>query len=270
MLPLVLLVSTPSVMLMEVPARRSTVPLPVTVILAFCTMFAPAFTLMLPALLLNKAPMVMSLVAPPACINTLPAALTAPLDSVSMLPAVVTSTRFPVVPRLLCAASAACATATPLTPTRLKATAAVCPTVTAVASVRYKPPAPLSALTLPTSVSRWLPPAPTPPAVALALRRSSEAMMLISVSSMPTTRASASVILPAVAVRLILPSVLRSPTVMLLAAIARIEPVPLAIRLSAAWMMLPVPARRSTVPASATRMSANAVRVTLWPARILT
>ena len=103
--------------------------------------------------------------------------------------------------------------------------------VTPFVSSRYMPPDVARALSVATVVSRWSMVSPTP-TEALSLKP--DAVMLSRLSLAPTTRASASTMLPPCAVRLTLPPVLMSPTVMLVAASTRIAPLTLVIRLSAA------------------------------------
>ena len=127
--------------------------------------------------------------APPAWISKLPAALIAPpAASVSMLPAVVTRIRLPALATLPCAASVVCVSTetVPSVATWLALIAFRVPIWMALASVTYRPPVAVPAMlaaSLLTLSSRWLPlvPAPWPSDMPVVTRRSSLAVMSVSV-----------------------------------------------------------------------------------------
>ena len=161
-------------------------------------------------------------------------------------------------------------------PTRFTLTATL-PTVRSSASSKNKPPPAACALRVATVVSRWF----TLSAMAVpALKRRLEAVMswlLSLVSLAEPVKASASKMLPAVAVMLTAPVArVISPTVTLVAAKRRavaVAPV-LNNTLVALMVMAPVPASRSRLPLPAAvlavRTSAPAVNVKDCAANTLT
>ena len=243
-----------------------------------------ASRLILPLALKMSAWAVMSASTARAEIRILPLpwALTAvssagavPLPSV-IEPAVVLSTMAPLPPVVrtsLCVASPVIVSVAPSLPTRFTLTA-TSSTLKASASSTKMPPLAAHALSFATVVSKWF----TLSAIDVpAFRRKALAVMFWLGSLPPLTKASASKILPAVAVMLTWPSINSiSPTVTSVAASRRavaLAPV-LKIRLVALCVIEPVPACTSMLPpvaaALVVRMSAVPVKDTLLAASTLT
>ena len=276
-----------------VPATTSMLPLAAAVLVVRMSAvpvndtLRAAITLMLPLPLAISALAVMSLVvlpaATPASIKMLPLpwALTAvssagavPLPSV-IEPAVVRSTMAPLPPVVrtsLCAASLVVVRVPPSLPTRLTLTA-TSSTLKASASSTKMPPLAARALRVPTVVSRWF----TLWATAVPALSLKPAARMSWSPSLVVVTASASKMLPAVAVMLTVPvAKVMSPTVTLVAASSRavaLAPV-LSSTLLALCVIEPVPASRSMLPLPATvlavRTSASAAKLKVRAARTLT